>query len=338
MVAQLFDGETPVSDAVKALPNNKVVDEKGAWVDRTFHRIKVCEPKPWSAEVPNLYRLVVSLEDGDGNVLDVEACQVGFRNVEIKEGLLLVNGKPLLIAGVNRHEHHPERGHAVSEQDMVQDILLMKQNNFNAVRTCHYPNHPRWYALCDQYGLYVVDEANIETHGMFPMSRLSDDPQWNAAYMQRYIRMVKRDKNHPCVIIWSLGNESGNGANHNAMYSWSKSFDPTRPVQYEGGGADSAATDIICPMYARVDEDQPFPAVPKWSVKKWVSMPGENRPLILCEYAHAMGNSLGSFDKYWQAFRQYPRLQGGFIWDWVDQGISKWDENGTITGLTVRLR
>ncbi|WP_434362635.1 beta-galactosidase [Parasalinivibrio latis] len=328
VVARLFEGDTPVSDSVKAVPGTEVVDEKGSWDDRTFHRINLREPKPWSAESPNLYRLVISLEDQDGNVHDVESCEIGFRNVEIKDGLLLLNGKALLIRGVNRHEHHPEHGHTVTEEDMVQDILLMKQNNFNAVRTCHYPNHPRWYELCDQYGLYVVDEANIETHGMFPMSRLSEDPLWSSAYLQRYTRMVKRDKNHPSVIIWSLGNESGYGANHDAMYAWSKAFDTTRPVQYEGGGADTAATDIICPMYARVDEDQPFPAVPKWSVKKWVAMPGENRPLILCEYAHAMGNSLGSFDKYWQAFRQYPRLQGGFIWDWVDQGISKRDNNG----------
>lgn len=208
---------------------------------------------------------------------------------------------------------------------MVQDILLMKQNNFNAVRCSHYPNHPQWYALCDRYGLYVVDEANIETHGMTPMNRLSDDPDWLPAMSQRVTRMVQRDRNHPSIIIWSLGNESGYGANHDALYRWLKAEDPSRPVQYEGGGADTAATDIICPMYARVDQDQPFPAVPKWSIKKWLSLPGEQRPLILCEYAHAMGNSFGGFAKYWQAFRQYPRLQGGFVWDWVDQSLIKYD-------------
>lgn len=150
---------------------------------------------------------------------------------------------------------------------MVQDILLMKQNNFNAVRCSHYPNHPLWYTLCDRYGLYVVDEANIETHGMVPMNRLTDDPRWLPAMSERVTRMVQRDRNHPSVIIWSLGNESGHGANHDALYRWIKSVDPSRPVQYEGGGADTTATDIICPMYARVDEDQPFPAVPKWSIK-----------------------------------------------------------------------
>lgn len=204
----------------------------------------------------------------------------------------------------------------------------MKQNNVNAVRCSHYPNHPLWYTLCDRYGLYVVDEANIETHGMVPMNRLTDDPRWLPAMSERVTRMVQRDRNHPCVIIWSLGNESGHGANHDALYRWIKSADPFRPVQYEGGGADTSATDIIYPMYARVDEDQPFPAVPKWSIKKWLSMPGELRPLILCEYAHAMGNSLGGFAKYWQAFRQYPRLQGGFVWDWVDQSLIKYDEEG----------
>ncbi|WP_299082518.1 glycoside hydrolase family 2 TIM barrel-domain containing protein, partial [uncultured Paraglaciecola sp.] len=284
--------------------------------------------RKWTAETPNLYRCVVSLLDEQGEVVDIEAYDIGFRKVEIVDGQLCVNGKPLLIRGVNRHEHHPETGHAVSESDMIADIKLMKQNNFNAVRTAHYPNHPRWYELCDELGLYVVDEANIETHGMFPMGRLAADPQWAGAFMSRYTQMVERDKNHASIIIWSLGNECGHGANHDAMYAWSKSFDPLRPVQYEGGGANTSATDIICPMYARVDTDIEDEAVPKYSIKKWLSLPGETRPLILCEYAHAMGNSLGSFDDYWQAFKEYPRLQGGFIWDWVDQGLSKTDANG----------
>lgn len=163
---------------------------------------------------------------------------------------------------------------------------------------------------------------------MIPMNRLADDPDWLPAMSQRVTRMVQRDRNHPSIIIWSLGNESGHGANHDTLYRWLKSEDPSRPVQYEGGGADTTATDIICPMYARVDQDQPFPAVPKWSIKKWLSLPGEQRPLILCEYAHAMGNSFGGFAKYWQAFRQYPRLQGGFVWDWVDQSLIKYDAEG----------
>jgi beta-galactosidase len=326
---QVFDGDKPICDMHTQSTNNKRIDEKGGWSDVVFHNIDIENPKKWSAETPNLYRCVVSLHNEQGSEVDVEAYDIGFRKVEILLGQLCVNGKPLLIRGVNRHEHHPENGHAVCEIDMIADIKLMKQNNFNAVRTAHYPNHPRWYELCDEYGLYVVDEANIETHGMFPMGRLASDPQWTGAFMSRYTQMVERDKNHASIIIWSLGNESGYGASHDAMYGWSKSFDPSRPVQYEGGGANTPATDIICPMYARVDTDIRDDAVPKYALKKWLGLPGETRPLILCEYAHAMGNSLGSFDDYWQAFKEYPRLQGGFIWDWVDQGLSKTDENGT---------
>ena len=324
---QLWDGETLTGETVSPF-GSEIIDERGAYADRTTLRLNVDRPALWSAEVPNLYRAVIQLHTTDGVLIEAEACDVGFRKVSIENGLLLLNGKPLLIRGTNRHEHHPEHGQVIDPETMVQDILLMKQNNFNAVRCSHYPNHPLWYSLCDRYGLYVVDEANIETHGMVPMSRLSDDPTWLPAMSQRVTRMVLRDRNHPSIIIWSLGNESGHGANHDALYRWIKSEDPSRPVQYEGGGANTAATDIICPMYARVDQDQPFPAVPKWSLKKWLSLPGEQRPLILCEYAHAMGNSLGGYAKYWQAFRQYPRLQGGFVWDWVDQSLIKYDDQG----------
>ncbi len=311
---------------------DKFVDEKGAWHDISQISLPLANPKKWSAESPYLYRCVISLLDVNDNCVDCEAYEVGFRQVEIKNGQLMVNGKAILIRGVNRHEHHPELGHTMTEQSMLQDIKLLKQNNFNAVRTAHYPNHPRWYELCDQYGLYLVDEANVETHGQFPMCRLSDDVSWLNAYMRRMTRLVARDKNHPSIIIWSLGNESGIGNNHHAMYQWTKQNDPSRPVQYEGGGSDTEATDIICPMYARIEDDQvygPDPSVtPKIAIKKWIGLPNETRPLILCEYAHAMGNSIGNFHKYWQAFRQYPRLQGGFIWDWVDQGLTKTDENG----------
>jgi len=326
---QVFYEQNPICDPQIEHTNNKRIDEKGGWHDRVFHDIAITSPKKWSAETPDLYRCVVSLLDDSGRVVDIEAYDIGFRQIQIINGQLCLNGKPLLIRGVNRHEHHPQNGHVVSEEDMHRDIILMKQNNFNAVRTAHYPNHPRWYELCDQLGLYVVDEANIETHGMFPMGRLACDPQWAGAFMSRYTQMVERDKNHACIIIWSLGNESGYGATHDAMYSWSKRFDSSRPVQYEGGGAATTATDIICPMYARVETDIKDDAVPKYAIKKWLGLPGETRPLILCEYAHAMGNSLGNFDDYWQAFRSYPRLQGGFIWDWVDQGLSKTDSDGT---------
>ncbi|ECQ1025019.1 beta-galactosidase [Salmonella enterica subsp. diarizonae] len=327
LVLHLWQGETLAGEA-HATPGSEIIDEHGGYDDRATLRLNINRPALWSAETPNLYRAVIQLRTADGELIEAEACDVGFRQVRIDKGLLLLNGKPLLIRGTNRHEHHPERGQVMDYDTMVQDILLMKQNNFNAVRCSHYPNHPQWYALCDRYGLYVVDEANIETHGMTPMNRLSDDPDWLPAMSQRVTRMVQRDRNHPSIIIWSLGNESGYGANHDALYRWLKAEDPSRPVQYEGGGADTAATDIICPMYARVDQDQPFPAVPKWSIKKWLSLPGEQRPLILCEYAHAMGNSFGGFAKYWQAFRQYPRLQGGFVWDWVDQSLIKYDADG----------
>lgn len=324
---QLWSGNRLVGEATGPFGSD-VIDERGAYADRTTLTINLHQPELWSAETPYLYRAVILLHSAEESIIEAEACGVGLRKVSIENGLLLLNGKPLLIRGTNRHEHHPENGQVMDKETMVQDILLMKQNNFNAVRCSHYPNHPLWYRLCDRYGLYVVDEANIETHGMVPMNRLSDDPAWLPAMSQRVTRMVQRDRNHPCIIIWSLGNESGHGANHDALYQWLKSEDPSRPVQYEGGGANTAATDIICPMYARVDEDQPHPTVPKWSIKKWLSLPGEQRPLILCEYAHAMGNSLGGYAKYWQAFRQYPRLQGGFVWDWVDQSLTKYDEEG----------
>lgn len=309
-------------------PGSPVIDERGNYAERIVMRLPVERPALWSAETPNCYRAVVSLWRGD-ELIEAEAWDIGFRRVDIENGLLMLNGRPLLIRGVNRHEHHHLRGQVVTEADMVQDILLMKQNNFNAVRCSHYPNTPRWYELCNRYGLYVVDEANIETHGMVPMSRLSDDPSWLPAWSARVTRMVQSNRNHPSIIIWSLGNESGNGGNHEAMYHWLKRNDPSRPVQYEGGGANSTATDILCPMYARVENDLLIPSVPKWGIKKWISMPGEQRPLILCEYAHAMGNSLGNFADYWQAFRDYPRLQGGFIWDWADQAITKTFDDGS---------
>ncbi|NDL65754.1 beta-galactosidase [Acerihabitans arboris] len=299
-----------------------IIDERGHYPERLTLLVPVPSPRLWSAETPALYRAVVALRDGLGAVVEAEAYDVGFRQVDVRDGLLRINGKPLLVRGVNRHEHHPAHGQVMDAESMRQDILLLKQNNFNAVRCSHYPNHPLWYRLCDQYGLYVVDEANIETHGMEPMGRLADDPVWFPAFSERVTRMVQCNRNHASIIIWSLGNESGHGATHDALYQWVKTHDPSRPVQYEGGGADTRATDIICPMYARVDEDQPFPAVPKWSIKKWIGLPGEQRPLILCEYAHAMGNSLGGFAGYWRAFRQHPRLQGGFIWDWADQALN----------------
>lgn len=325
--ARLYFGETLIAERRQPLGTG-AIDEKGVYDDRAELWLAVAAPHKWSAETPHLYRLTLTLLDEQGAPIESEAYDVGFRAVEIRGGLLRVNGQPLLIRGANRHEHHPATGHAVTLADMEQDLLLMKRHNFNAVRCSHYPNHPELYRLCDRLGLYVVDEANLETHGMTPMGPLARDPAWSTAFLERVTRMVARDFNHPSIIIWSLGNESGYGPAHDAMYRWVKGSDPSRPVQYEGGGADTPATDIICPMYARTHQDQPFPAVPKWALGKWIGLPGETRPLILCEYAHAMGNSLGGYAHYWQAFRDHPRLQGGFVWDWVDQGLDKQTDDG----------
>jgi len=306
------------------------IDEKGGYDDRCQLNLPVHSPRPWSAEQPNLYRLTVSLVNPNGKIVETEAFDIGFRAVEIINGQLCINGSPILVRGVNKHEHDPVHGHWESLEAVENDLRLMKQNNFNAVRCSHYPHQPGFYRLCNRLGLYVVDEANIETHGMTPMGALADDPRWVGAMLDRMTRMVARDFNHPCIVIWSLGNESGYGAAHDAMYQWSKRADPSRPVQYEGGGSATAATDIICPMYARTDRDLPQgpDLAPKPGLIKWATVANENRPLILCEYAHAMGNSLGNFADYWEAFRDYPRLQGGFIWDWVDQGLNRVKDGG----------
>jgi len=269
----------------------------------------VANPAKWSAEQPNLYRLLLTLKDAGGKVVEVTTCNVGFRRVEIKDRVLLVNGQRVYLKGVNRHEHDPVDGHTVSVDSMIQDIHLMKNLNVNAVRTCHYPDDPQWYDLCDRLGLYVIDEANIESHGMgYGKESLAKDPAWKEAHLDRTRRMVERDKNHPSVIIWSLGNEAGNGENFYATYDWIKQRDASRPVQYERAGLERN-TDIYCPMYATIEHMVDF-------AKK-----NPDRPLIQCEYAHAMGNSVGNLQDYWDAIEAYPALQGGFIWDWVDQGL-----------------
>ena len=267
-------------------------------------------PRTWTAESPYLYTLIVSLVDSGGQVLEAVPQKVGFREVAIKDGRLTVNGRPILIKGTNRHEHDADTGHAVTVEQMLRDIRLMKRHNLNAVRTSHYPNDPAWYDLCDQYGLYVIDEANIESHGMgySPSRTLGNNPAWKAAHMDRTVRMVERDKNHPSVIVWSLGNEAGDGVNFEATSAWVRQRDPSRPVQYEQAGL-KAHTDIYAPMYTRPR------GVAAYGAK------AQTRPLILCEYAHAMGNSTGNFREYWDLFYGHPQLQGGLIWDWVDQGI-----------------
>ena len=274
----------------------------------------VTNPKKWSAEFPNLYPLALSLKNKGGSVIESEQCHVGFRQVEIKDGKILVNGAPVYFRGVNRHEHDPIRGHAVSVDSMVEDILLMKRFNVNAVRTCHYPDDPRWYDLCDQYGLYLIDEANIESHGVW--DRLAKDPAWKTAFLERGSRMVERDKNHPSVIIWSMGNESGYGPNHAVLADWIHQHDPTRPVHYESA-RNEPYLDIVSVMYPKVNH-----------LVALAQQPGEMRPLIMCEYAHSMGNSPGNLKEYWEVIEAYPRLRGGFIWDWVDQGIRRVTEDG----------
>lgn len=287
---------------------------------------KINQPKQWSAEHPNLYTLVITLSNAEGELLEAVSTRIGFRNVEIVGRELLINGKPVLMKGVNRHEHDERHGKVISEASMVQDIRLLKQFNFNAVRTAHYPNCARWYELCDEYGIYLIDEANIEAHALY--HKLCHDPNWATTFLERGQRMVQRDKNHPSVIIWSLGNETGYGANHDTLAGWIRYVDPTRPLHYEGavsrgeGGRTwfegYLSTDLVCPMYPSVAE-----------IIEYARNPKADRPLIMCEYAHAMGNSVGNLKEYWDAIYTYHGLQGGFIWDWVDQGILTTDEDGT---------
>jgi beta-galactosidase/beta-glucuronidase len=268
---------------------------------------RLVKPEKWSAEQPYLYTLVVTLKDAQGQVIEAQSCKVGFRRVELRDGQMLVNGVRVLIKGVNRHEHEPTTGHTVSREGMIQDIKLMKQFNINAVRTSHYPNTPEWYDLCDEYGLYLYDEANVESHGVW--DKLAKSPKWETAFVERAIRMVERDKNHPSVIVWSLGNESGYGPNHDAMSAWIHRYDPSRLVHYHPA-ENAPIIDILGPMYPSVDR-----------IIQMAQEPGETRPVIMCEYAHSMGNSTGNLKEYWQAVETHKRLQGGFIWDWVDQGI-----------------
>jgi len=281
----------------------------------------MANPEKWSDERPYLYTLLVSLKDPAGNVLEVESCKVGFRKVELKDGQIHVNGAPILIKGVNRHEHDPDTGHTITVASMIEDIRLMKQFNVNAVRTCHYPDDPRWYDLCDQYGLYVFDEANIESHGVW--DKLTKDPEWKTAFMERGVRMVEQDKNHPCVIVWSLGNESGYGPNHACLADWIHENDPTRLVHYHPA-EDAATVDVLGPMY---------PSVAR--IIEMAQVPGETRPVVMCEYAHSMGNSTGNLKEYWDAVEQHKRLQGGFIWDWVDQGIRRVVDDGEEPALSL---
>jgi len=277
---------------------------------------KVANPWKWSAETPNLYPLVLTLKEPGGRTSEAVSARIGFRRVEIVDGRLHVNGAAVLLKGTNRHEHDPVTAHVISEESMRRDIALMKQFNINAVRTCHYPNDPRWYELCDEFGIYLIDEANIESHGMgYGERSLAKNPDWAGAHLDRTVRMVERDKNHPSVIIWSLGNEAGDGVNFEATSAWIHQRDPSRPVHYERAG-ERPHTDIVCPMYARIETLEAY------------GLRHQARPLILCEYTHAMGNSNGNLQDYWDVIEKYPHLQGAFVWDWVDQGFAAKNEKG----------
>ena len=284
--------------------------------------------RPWSAEAPALYCLTVALRDKAGTVCDVRTLRIGFRNIRIENRQLLINGRPVMIKGVNRHEHDDRQGKSVSRAMMLTDIRLLKQFHFNAVRTSHYPNDSAWYELCDEYGIYVMDEANIEAHDNYAL--ICRDPRWRSAFVERTMNMVRRDKNHACIFAWSLGNETGNGENHAAAARAVRNYDPGRILHHEGEvkrtwaqganeytGGTNRDNDLADPMYPAVEE-----------VIRYALEGRDPRPMILCEYSHAMGNSNGGLKEYWEAFWQYKGLQGGFIWDWVDQGLRKVDEKG----------
>lgn len=315
----LFD---PRGRAVRGAEGQAAISARTTMYGNTTQRkatarfaLPIEAPLPWSAEIPSLYTLVLTLLDPEGRAIDFERVRVGFRQIEIRGRQVLVNGRRLVVRGVDRHEHHPVRGRALTPEDMRADILAMKRLNFNAVRTSHYPNDPRWYDLCDELGLYVVDEANLETHGVH--GDLTMESAWMHAYLARAQRMVLRDRNHPCVCFWSLGNESFVGPHHAAMAAWIRATDPTRPVQYESGNPGPAVTDIMVPMYPGLD----------W-VRKVLADATEHRPMILCEYAYAKGNATGNFRKFWDLVDAHPSFQGGFIWDWHDKALARTLDDG----------
>ena len=341
----------------KAALMNEWYPQRGG---RKFERMEgvVEKPHAWTAETPYLYTLKLALLDKQGSVVEQVQQRIGFRWVSVENGQLMVNGKPIKLRGVNRHEHDPKLARVMTEEMMQRDILLMKQANVNAVRTSHYPNVSRWYELCDSAGIYVMDEADCETHGL--RGTLTSTPDWNAAFLDRAVRMAERDKNHPSIIFWSLGNESGFGANHAAMAGWLHTFDPTRLVHYEGAQtpyqpakglneqdfdeSDPDCVDVLSRFYPRVKAEYLNPGVPEGSDKeraenaRWEHLldiamrKNDNRPVLTSEYAHCMGNALGNFKEYWEEIYSHPRMAGGFIWDWVDQGIYAPGTNHVLYG------
>ena len=312
-----FDAKT----TGKATATAKIIFDDGQMSSEidANHEIYLNDVKPWTAETPHLYTVLVTLKQGD-KVLEVIKQRVGFRHIEIKDGQLLVNGQPILIKGADRHELDPDGGYIVSVERMIQDIKIMKYLNINAVRTCHYPDDPRWYDLCDEYGLYLTAESNLESHGMgYREGTLAKNEAFAKAHIERQEGNMCSFKNHPSIIVWSLGNEAGYGVNFEKAYDWVKAYDPTRPVQYEQAGH-AGKTDIFCPMYMGYEDCEKY------------SKTDNPRPLIQCEYAHAMGNSMGGFKEYWDIIRQNGKYQGGYIWDFVDQGLR---DKSPITGKEI---
>lgn len=358
LVATLLDGKTSLNCDTVAVNETIDLEHKAArmneWFPQRGHRkfermtMTVAKPKLWTAEEPNLYSLRLELQDAAGRNIETTSLQVGFRQINIRNGQLLINGQAIKIRGVNRHEHDPYTARVMTDERMKQDLQLMKEAHINAVRLAHYPNCPRWYELCDSVGMYLMDEADCETHGL--RGTLASTPDWGDAFLDRAIRMAERDKNHPSVIFWSLGNESGYGPNQAAMSAWLHEFDPTRPVHYEGaqGEPDPSTVDVISRFYPRVMQEYLNPGIPEGSDKEraenarwerlleianktgdrctWVGSDGGPRPVLTSEYAHCMGNALGNFKEYWDEINSHPRMLGGFIWDWVDQGIIKKEE------------
>ena len=311
-----IDGQTVETVLIDAAGNEVLPPSECTADDNNAPSIRLLtsdirHPELWTAETPTLYTLLVTLKDAAGTVIESVPQRIGFRSVEIKDSVFLVNGKPVKMKGANRHDHHPDLGETIPYASMLEDVLLMKQHNLNAVRTSHYPNDPRFYDLCDEYGLYVIDECDLESHGFDyqPPDIPTKLPEWEAAFVDRMDRMVQRDKNHPSIIMWSLGNESGYGRNHAAMAQRGRELDPTRPIHYEGD-REAETADVVSRMYTPVDG-----VIAEGRKRK------TDKPFVLCEYAHAMGNGPGGLKEYWDAFYKYPRLMGGFVWDWVDQGI-----------------
>lgn len=277
----------------------------------------VSNPLKWTAETPNLYTMLITLKDGNGRIVESTSHKIGFRKIEITDGQLFVNGKKVFFKGVNLHEFNTHTGQVVTRKEMMRNLQLMKELNINAVRTSHYPQQPLWYKLCDEYGIYLVDEANLESHGLgYGPDNVSNFPEWHGQHMDRIIRLVERDKNHASVIFWSLGNEASNGKAFFDMYDWAKARDNSRPVQYEQAYQRDRNTDVICHMY------------PSWENMKRDAAKDLGKPYIMCEYAHAMGNSMGNFQEYWDLMRSSKNMQGGFIWEWYNHGYPTHDEQG----------